>query len=217
MRFLLPTYSLLVVLMLAKCQPANAQLNVQEYYDREYGYFFKHPVTWKLQRMPEGDANKDMRLMLQGPNNSSFIVIIDRTRKTLKKTDFEKPFDRTQQIDEMMEQTIAQIYQSISASIKALDMKVGERRDLSNDVGVKFYIATLHTMKQAKPIIVAGIHAFPFDKDYSINFTMTSFWDPAATQENEMLTEVFNSFRLMGEPQTSSGPAKPPADEEESR
>jgi hypothetical protein len=55
-------------------------------------------------------------------------------------------------------------------------------------------------MKEGKPIIVAGIHSFPFDKDYSINFTMTTFWDPAAAQENEMMTGVFNSFRLRGEP-----------------
>jgi hypothetical protein len=216
MRFLVPACSLLAVLVLAKFQPASAQPNVQEYYDREYGYFFKHPTTWKLQQMPEGDANKDIRFMLQGPNNSSFMVIIDRTRKTLK-TDFESPSDQTQRVGEMMQQTIAQIYRTISASIKALDMKIGERRDLSNDVGVKFYIATLHTMKAGKPIIVAGIHAFPFNKDYSINFTLTTFWNPAATQENEILTEVFNSFRLMGEPQTSGGLAKPPQDREELR
>jgi hypothetical protein len=216
MRFLLPAGSLLAVLMLGQFQPANPQLNVQEYYDREYGYFFKHPATWKLQRMPEGDANKDIRLMLQGPNNSSFMVIIDRTRKTLK-TDFESPADRTQRVGEMMQQTIEQIYQTISANIKALDMKIGERRDLSNNVGVKFYIATLHTMKAGKPIIVAGIHAFPFNQDYSINFTLTTFWNPEASQENEMLTEVFNSFGLMGEPRTTNGPAKPPENKEESR
>jgi hypothetical protein len=217
MRFLSPACGLLLVLLPARFQPANAQLNVQEYYDREYGYFFKHPTTWKLQRMPEGDANKDIRVMLQGPNNSSFMVIIDRTQGILKKTDFENPANRTQQVGELMEQTIAQIYRTISTNIKSLDMKIGERRDLSNDVGLKFYLATFHTMKEGKPVIVAGIHAFPFDKDYSINFTMTAFWNPAATEENERLTEVFNSFHLMGEPQTRSGPQKSPGDKEESR
>jgi len=66
-------------------------------------------------------------------------------------------------------------------------------------------------MKNGKPIIVAGIHAFPFNKDYSVNFTMTTFYDPAATQENQRLTEVFNSFRLIGEPQTGNSAAKAPA------
>jgi hypothetical protein len=217
MLFLLRACSLLVVLLSATFQPANAQLHLQEYYDREYGYFFNHPATWKLHRMPEGDANSDSRVVLQGPNKSSFMVIIDSTRKILRKTDFENSSDRMQQVGEMMEQTIEQIYRGISTTIKSLDMKIGERRDLSNDVGVKFYLATLHSMKEGKPVIVAGIHAFPFDKDYSINFILTAFWDPAATQDNQMLTEVFNSFRLLGEPQTSGGPAKPPEDKDESR
>ena len=90
-------------------------------------------------------------------------------------------------------------------------MKVGERHDLSNEFGIKFYIATLNEMKNGKPIIVAGIHAFPFNKDYSVNFTMTAFYDPAATQENERLAEVFNSFRLIGEPQGGNAATKPPA------
>jgi len=185
-------------------------MNVQEYYDRDYGYVFQYPASWKLQRLPEGDANKDIRLLLQGADGSSFMVVIDKTKTTLKKTDFENGSERTKRVGAMMQQTITQIYQSISESIKAVNMKVGERRDLSNEFGVKFYIATLNEMKNGKPIIVAGIHAFPFNKDYSVNFTMTTFYDPAATQENERLAEVFNSFRLIGEPQTGNSAEKAP-------
>ena len=183
-------------------------MNVEEYYDRDYGYVFQYPASWKLQRLPEGDANRDIRLLLQGPEGSSFMVVVDKTKATLKKTDFENDSERTQRVGAMMQQTITQIYQSISESIKAVNMKVGERRDLSNEFGVKFYIATLNEMKNGKPIIVAGIHAFPFNKDYSVNFTMTTFYDPAATQENERLAEVFNSFRLIGEPQTGNSARK---------
>jgi hypothetical protein len=202
---------LLVVLALIKPQPASAQMNVEEYYDRDYGYVFQYPASWKLQRLPEGDANKDIRLLLQGPEGSSFMVVVDKTKATLKKTDFENSSERTQRVGAMMQQTIMQIYQSISEGIKAVNMKVGERRDLSNEFGIKFYIATLNEMKNGKPIIVAGIHAFPFNKDYSVNFTMTAFYDPAAIQENERLAEVFNSFRLIGEPQTGNSGAKVPA------
>jgi hypothetical protein len=202
---------LLVVLALIKAHPASAQMNVEEYYDRDYGYVFQYPASWKLQRLPEGDANRDIRLLLQGPEGSSFMVVVDKTKATLKKTDFENSSERTQRVDAMMQQTIMQIYQSISEGIKAVNMKVGERRDLSNEFGIKFYIATLNEMKNGKPIIVAGIHAFPFNKDYSVNFTMTAFYDPAAIQENERLAEVFNSFRLIGEPQTGNSGAKAPA------
>jgi len=205
------TCSLLVALALLKSHPASAQLNAQEYYDRDYGYVFQYPASWKLQRLPEGDANRDIRLLLQGTEGSSFMVVVDKTKTTLKKTDFDNGSERTQRVGAMMQQTITQIYQSISESIKAVNMKVGERRDLSNEFGVKFYIATLNEMKNGKPIIVAGIHAFPFNKDYSVNFTMTTFYDPAATLENERLTEVFNSFRLIGEPQAGNSAAKAPA------
>jgi len=202
---------LLVVLALIKSPPASAQMNVQEHYDRDYGYVFQYPASWKLQRLPEGDANRDIRLLLQGTEGSSFMVVVDKTKTTLKKTDFENGSERAERVGAMMQQTITQIYQSISEGIKAVNMKVGERRDISNEFGVKFYIATLNEMKNGKPIIVAGIHAFPFNKDYSVNFTMTTFYDPAATQENQRLTEVFNSFRLIGEPQTGNGAAKAPA------
>jgi hypothetical protein len=155
-----------------------------------------------------------MRLVLQDTEGTSFMVVVDKTKAVLKKTDIENSTEQTQRVSAMMEQTIKQIYQSISESIKAVNMKVGERRDLSNEFGIKFYIATLNEMKDGKPIIVAGIHAFPFNKDYSINFTMTTFYDPAATQENQRLTDVFNSFRLIGEPQAGNSPPKPPATKE---
>lgn len=204
------TCSLLVVLALINAHLASAQTNLQEYYDRDYGYVFQYPTSWKLQQLPEGDANKDMRLLLQGTEGTSFMVVVDKTETTLKETNFANGSEQTERVNAMMRQTIAEIYQSISEGIKAVSMKVGERRDLSNKFGVKFYIATLHEMKSGKPIIVAGIHAFPFNKDYSVNFTMTTFYDPAATQENQTLTEIFNSFRLIGEPQTGLSEAEPP-------
>lgn len=200
----------MVVLALIKVHPATAQQAVQDYYDRDYGYVFQYPASWKLQQLPEGDANKDIRLLLQGPEGNSFMVVVEKRKTILKKSDFENGSERTERVAVMMQQTVTEIYQSISEGIKALNMKVGERHDLSNEFGIKFYIATLNEMKNGKPIIVAGIHAFPFNKDYSVNFTMTAFYDPAATQENERLAEVFNSFRLIGEPQGSNTP-KPPA------
>ncbi len=200
----------MVVLALIEVHPANAQQAVQDYYDRDYGYVFQYPASWKLQQLPEGDANKDIRLLLQGPEGNSFMVVVEKRKTILKKSDFENGSERTERVAAMMQQTVTEIYQSISEGIKALNMKVGERHDLSNEFGIKFYIATLNEMKNGKPIIVAGIHAFPFNKDYSVNFTMTAFYDPAATQENERLAEVFNSFRLIGEPQGGNAP-KPPS------
>jgi PsbP len=177
----------------------EAQNNLQEYLDREYGYSFRYPAVWKAQKLPEGPANKDVRVRVNGPNGSSFTVVIDRLGKSRSRAEFEADPNRTKHVEELMQQTMAQVYQSVSTNIKAEQMTVGERRDLTNDVGIKFYISTLHTRKTGNPIIVAGIHSYPFSKDYSINFVMTAFWDSTANKENEILKTVFNSFHLLHE------------------
>jgi hypothetical protein len=110
----------------------------------------------------------------------------------------------------MMQQTIAQIYQSIAEGIKAVRMKVGDRRDLSNEFGIKFYIATFHTMKDGKPIIVAGIHALPFNRDYSVNFTMTTFYEAAATAGERNAHTGLQLVPIDREPETGNSAAKPP-------
>jgi hypothetical protein len=178
---------------------AQAQDNLQEYLDSEYAYSFRYPAVWKLQKLPEGAANKDVRVRVNGPNGSSFTVVIDRLGTSRSRAEFEADPNRTKHIEALMQQTMAQIYQSIATNIKTEQMTVGERRDLTNEIGIKFYISTLHTRKTGSPIIVAGVHSHPFSKDYSINFVMTAFWDSTAKTQNELLTTVFNSFHLLHE------------------
>lgn len=180
---------------------ADAGSRMQQFVDNEYGYVFQYPETWKLRKLPEGGAHKEIRLMLQGPNSSSFMVVVEKSDKTFTKRDFESNAGRQALVEQMMQQTIDQVYKTISKDIQATDMKVGERRDVSNEAAAKFYISTLHTLKTGKAIIVAGIHAVPFSKNHMINFVMTTPWDASAKTENEILTAVFNSFRLVGEQQ----------------
>jgi hypothetical protein len=177
----------------------QAQNKTQEYLDKEYSYSFRYPAGWNLKPLPEGAANKEVRVRLLGPAGSSFTVVVERRGKTQSKTELEADPNRTKRVEELMQQVMAEVYQSISKNIKAEQMTVGERRDLSDESGIKFYVSTLHTRSAGKPIIVAGIHYYPFSKNYSINFVMTAFWDSGATKENETLTSVFNSFHLLGE------------------
>jgi hypothetical protein len=189
-----------------------AQEKLKEYRDREYGYSFEYPEAWQIQSLPEGEADKSMRVMLQGPVGSSFMVVVEKATKKITKEEFNANPERDKIVVTLISQVIEQIYQRISENLKATEMAVGERRDLSNAVGIKFYVATLHRLPMSKPIIVAGIHAFPFGKDYSVNFLMTAFWDGEKTQEQQTLTAVFNTFRLLGEQRlggTSSKPALP--------
>jgi len=178
---------------------APAQSRIEEFYDRDYGYSFQYPAGWQLQNLPEGEANRDIRALLQGPNGSSFTAIVEKSGTKNAETDNPAAEEVTARVEALMSQTIEQVYKTIAENIKASAMTVGERRDLSNRIAIKFYIATLHKMPAGKPIIVAGIHSYPFKKDYAVTFIMSAFWEGTPTKEQEVLTAVFNSFRLLGE------------------
>ena len=172
---------------------------LSEYRDDEFGYGFLYPAEWKLETLPEGEANPGMRLRLRGPVGSSFVVIVERTGQPLSKLEFQADPKAAKRVEAMMRQTLAQTYRAISKSLGALSMKTGEQRDLSDEHAIRFYIATLHRMKTGNPVIVAGTHAYPFAKDYSVNFIMTAYHRGNAA-ENRLLTTVFNSFRLVDSP-----------------
>jgi len=194
------TTLLSVFLLTVSLSDAEDRVAFEEFRDPEYAYTFRYPVEWKLQKLPEGDANKDMRVALRAANGNSFTVVVARGGNTISQAEFESNPKRSELVADMMRQSIEQIYRAIHKNLGAAEMKIGERRDLSNSAGLKFYISTLNLMKEGKPVIVAGIHAFPFAKSYSVNFMMTAFLDPEAKKENDLLTAVFNSFRLIGEP-----------------
>lgn len=187
---------------------ALAQSRIEEFHDPEYGYSFQYPADWQLRDLPEGEADRDIRAMLLGPNGSSVMAIVEKSEVKLSKQEFPSSEDLRKKVEALMSQTIEQIYKTVSKNIGAEAMTVGERRDLSNGVALKFYLSTLHKMAKAKPIVVAGIHAFPFGKDYAVSFLMSASWQGTPLKEQEVLTKVLNSFRLLGEtPAAESAPA----------
>ncbi|MGE5307379.1 MAG: hypothetical protein ACM3TN_29075 [Alphaproteobacteria bacterium] len=185
-------------------RPAQAQQGVKPYWDRDYGYEFDYPAGWALQEFPEGAANRDMRVLLQGPSGSSFMVVVEKLPKLFNRDEFEADPDKRETVKSLMQQTVTDVYAPVSRNLKASGMKVGSLTDLSTDFGIKFYISTLHTMKTGRSIIVAGIHEIPFSKNYRVDFIMTAFWDKGAEKQNEMLKAVFNSFHFIGEKTATS-------------
>jgi hypothetical protein len=201
----------LAPLMIVRAMPASAQTRIEQFSDNEYEYSFQYPATWVIRKLPEGAANEEVRVMLRGPNGRSFTVIVEKADKNNTKEAFYANPKRKESVEAMMVETIEQIYKSISRNIKATDMTIGERRDLSTAAAVKFYVATRHTAPDGKSIVVAGIHAFPFSKDYAINFLMTAFLENTADADLDALMFVFNSFHLNGEPNTVEGHPGPAA------
>lgn len=191
---------LLLLLIFLSCGVAPAaQTQYREYTDPDFGYLFQFPSGWEIQELPEGTRGKDIRVVIQSPERSSFMVVVEKLRGTMTPEQFDADADRDKLVQKLIEETVEQIYRRISKDIRAVEMKVGDRMNLSNEVGIKFYISTLHTMEKGKPIVVAGIHVMPFGKSHMINFIMTALWDREAESDVETLKFVFNSFRLLGE------------------
>lgn len=189
---------------------AEEQPKIAEYRDLEYAYRFQYPAHWQLRKLPEGAANEEIRVSLQTPSGDSFMVIVEKRGQNPTKTEFHSDPERKVRVDKLIEETTQQIYRTVARNLGAVETKIGETTDLSNDAAIKFYVSTLHQMKAGEPVIVAGIHSYPFSKPYSISFMMTAFFDPKAEKDNAVMTAVFNSFHLIeGESSAGSGPTPP--------
>ena len=191
--------ALLVFALLASDGSAQERGKLSEFKDDKYSFRFLYPADWQLEPLPEGEKNPAMRVRLRGPAGSSFMVIVETTEQTLSKLEFQADPKGARRVETMMRQTLEQTYRSISQNLGALSMQTGERLNLSDDNAVKFYLATLHTMKTGNPVVVAGTHVYPFSKDYSVNFIMTAFHRGNAA-ENQLLIGVFNSFQMTEAP-----------------
>ena len=185
---------------------AQEQPTVAEYRDPDYAYSLQYPAHWKLKKLPEGAANDDIRVSLQTPSGGSFMVIVEKRGQNPTKAEFQSDPKRSTRVDELIDETTQEIYRIVARNLGAVETKFGEKTDLSNDAAIKFYVSSLNKMKAGEPVIVAGIHSYPFSKPYSISFMMTAFFNPDAEKENALMRAVFNSFQLLEPAESSSRP-----------
>lgn len=127
------------------------------------------------------------------------MALVGHIGRSITKEQFENSPNRDTMLTRMIEFTVDQVYKKASRDIGASSMIVSEKRPLASDVGIKFYIATGSVVENGM-VGVAGIHVIPFEKDYMVTFLMIHPVNPKATAENETMTQVFNSFHLIGEP-----------------
>lgn len=172
---------------------------IAEYTDNDYDYAFQFPADWKMKKVPEAGETGEMRVLLQGPI-CTISATISKVGKVVTKKQFEDHPNRDKIVEGMMNLTVEQVYKKTSKDVHATRMVVAEKEMLQSDSGIKFYISTLYFVgKKDMTAGVAGIHLYPFNKDYLINFMMTAPLKKDAKEQNETCTKVFNSFHLVGE------------------
>jgi len=94
-------------------------------------------------------------------------------------------------VEAIVDSIVEEVYKKASRDMGAERMVVSERRIVPSDVGIRFYISTLHFINNV-PLVMASIHTVPFEKPYMITFTMVTPLDKTATKDNEVITQVFS-------------------------
>lgn len=175
----------------------------REYVDQQYQFAFQFPADWKLEKYPpSGEAGK-MRAVIRHPTKPmQIIAMVGEIDTAINKNQFESNPNRELAVEALMELSLEQLHKKTSRDIGADRMAVSEKRALPSDTGIKFYISTSH-IKGNVTMRVASIHIVPFEKPYMVMFTMISPVDQTATQDNETITGVFNSFHVLGDRPTN--------------
>ena len=191
---------LIVALTLGAVSCLYAEPKIMEYTDNEYKYTFQFPADWKMQKVPPTNEMGEVRVLLQSPHHkSSVMVLVGHIEKGVNKTKFNNSPKRNEIVERLIDLTIEKVYKKTSKDMKATRMVVTERKIDNSEIGIKFYISTLHYVEKEIPMVVAGMHAFPFGKNYIIGFIMTNILDPKDDKEKKTFTSIFNSFHLVGE------------------
>ena len=176
---------------------AFAEEKVMEYTDNQYNFAFQFPSDWKMQKVPPKGEMGEVRVVVKSHGLTSVMGLVGNLETRITKEQFNKNPNRDAIVEKMIDYTIEQVYKKSSREMKAKKMIVSERKSIPFDLGIKFYISTLHFVGEREtPIVVSGIHVIPFGKDHLITFLMTTVLDNKG-KEKELLTRVFNSFHLI--------------------
>src|SRR3954454_20352082 len=103
-----------VIFSISYAQELKEQPELAQYRDPQYGYSFRYPANWQLRNLPEAAANEDIRVLLQSPKGNSFMVIVEKRGQNMSKSEFDADAGRQSQINQLMQQTSDQIYQTIA-------------------------------------------------------------------------------------------------------
>lgn len=185
-----------------QAKPINGDTSITEYIDKEYGYAFLYPSNWKMLQSQVKNESGEMRVLMISPDGTTLTTAIGNVGTSITKDKYMNNNNKKEVMDKLINLTVDSVYKKASKQMGATRMEVGEKREIPSEIGVKYYISTLHFIEKEGveyPIVMAGIHVIPFGKEYIIGFAMSSTLDAKAVDKNEVFKKVFNSFHMIGE------------------
>jgi hypothetical protein len=139
------------------------------------------------------------RIVVRGPDRSVLTALVEKQESPITGEMFRSNPNRRALIKDLINGILDRIYRKISKESEATRMIVNKEKVYTSRIGIRFTIHTAHLFDEGPPMLLNGIHTFPFDKDYMVSFLMKTWVGRKSPGESERLTRIFNSFHLLQE------------------
>jgi hypothetical protein len=168
-----------------------------EFADKEYGYAFDYPADWTMLEVPKGSVFGEVRVFLKG-SVCSISALVSRMGLILPEKQPEGGPNNHQLAEVIMNNMVEVLYRNLSKGNGAADMVVAEKKVWPSNKGIEFFISTTHFVPEENtPTDVAGIHHYPFNRDYMIHFILMVEANHDDIEENTTCTNAFQSIRFV--------------------
>lgn len=175
---------------------AGADASTTEYADAQYRFTFRFPAEWQRQEVPAPGEGGEVRLAAKSTARAIFaLAIVTPIGRAITQEEFERRADRDAVVEELIRQTVGQVYAKMSRDLSASRLVVDETQRRASDAGIGFSIQTTHTTPEGATI-VAGTHVFPFGQPYAITLMVVERVAGATPTEVETRRRLLDSLRV---------------------
>ncbi|HZP36126.1 MAG TPA: hypothetical protein VFE48_06485 [Methylomirabilota bacterium] len=188
--------ALLLATLVACPAAAAADGATTEYVDPQYRFGFRYPADWQKEQVPTPGEAGVVRLAAKSATKPLFVLaIVTPIASAITREEFERRPDRDGLVDEMIRQSLQQVYGKMSRDLSASRMVVDASERRAFDAGIGFSIHTTHTTA-AGPTTVAGTHVVPFGERYVVTLLVVARGAAASPTEAETRRRLLDSLRL---------------------
>ncbi len=188
--------AVLLAILAAVPAPAGADEATTEYVDPQYRFGFRYPSDWQREPVPTPGEGGAVRLAVKSTAKPLFVLaIVTPIAPAITREEFERRPDRDGLVDEMIRQSLQQVYGRMSRDLSASRMVVDASERRAFDAGIGFSIHTTHTTAEG-PTTVAGTHVVPFGERYVVTLLVVARGAGASPAEAETRRRLLDSLRL---------------------
>jgi hypothetical protein len=166
------------------------------YADPQYRFTFRYPAGWQREQVPTPGEGGEVRFAARSTARPIFVLaIVTPVGSAITREEFERRPDRDALVDELIRQSVGQVYAKMSRDLSATRFVVDETQRQASDTGIGFSIHTTHTTPEGTTT-VAGAHVVPFGEPYAITVMVVERFAGATPPEPETRRRLLDSLQV---------------------